>query len=111
MAFGLRGLSHVISTGCTSSTDAIAYAAQHIALGRRYALKVLRTKVIERDAGAAQKFLREARTAARVRHPNIVDVVDFGHLAQHGARIQALDEERSQLWVGVEQAGGAMAIP
>jgi len=35
MAFGLRGLSHVISTGCTSSTDAIAYAAQHIALGRQ----------------------------------------------------------------------------
>ena len=35
MAFGLRGLSHVISTGCTSSTDAIAYAAQHIALNRQ----------------------------------------------------------------------------
>ncbi|HEY3025654.1 MAG TPA: beta-ketoacyl-[acyl-carrier-protein] synthase family protein [Pyrinomonadaceae bacterium] len=35
MAFGLRGLSHVISTGCTSSTDAIAYAAEHIALGRQ----------------------------------------------------------------------------
>lgn len=35
MALGLRGLSHVISTGCTSSTDAIFYAAQHIALGRQ----------------------------------------------------------------------------
>jgi 3-oxoacyl-[acyl-carrier-protein] synthase II len=35
MAFGLRGLSHVISTGCTSSTDAIAYSALHIALGRQ----------------------------------------------------------------------------
>ena len=35
MAFGLHGLSHVISTGCTSSTDAVAYAAQHIALGRQ----------------------------------------------------------------------------
>src|SRR5438477_3321423 len=35
MAFGLRGLSHVISTGCTSSTDAIAYGAQHIILGRQ----------------------------------------------------------------------------
>ncbi|MBK6751395.1 MAG: beta-ketoacyl-[acyl-carrier-protein] synthase family protein [Acidobacteria bacterium] len=35
MAFGLKGLSHVISTGCTSSTDAIYYAAQHIALGRQ----------------------------------------------------------------------------
>jgi 3-oxoacyl-[acyl-carrier-protein] synthase II len=34
MAFGLRGLSHIISTGCTSSTDAIAYASEHIALGR-----------------------------------------------------------------------------
>jgi 3-oxoacyl-[acyl-carrier-protein] synthase II len=35
MVFGLHGLSHVISTGCTSSTDAIAYAAQHIALGKQ----------------------------------------------------------------------------
>jgi 3-oxoacyl-[acyl-carrier-protein] synthase II len=35
MAFGLRGLSHIISTGCTSSTDAIAYASEHIALGRQ----------------------------------------------------------------------------
>ncbi|PYS45697.1 MAG: beta-ketoacyl synthase [Acidobacteria bacterium] len=35
MVFGLRGLSHIVSTGCTSSTDAIAYAAEHIALGRQ----------------------------------------------------------------------------
>jgi 3-oxoacyl-[acyl-carrier-protein] synthase II len=34
MVFGLHGLSHVVSTGCTSSTDAIGYAAQHIALGK-----------------------------------------------------------------------------
>jgi len=35
MVFGLHGLSHVVSTGCTSSTDAIFYAAQHIALGKQ----------------------------------------------------------------------------
>lgn len=35
MVFGLHGLSHIISTGCTSSTDAIAYAAQHISLGKQ----------------------------------------------------------------------------
>lgn len=35
MQFGLRGLSHVVSTGCTSSTDAIFYAAEHIARGRQ----------------------------------------------------------------------------
>lgn len=33
MYFGFRGLSHVISTGCTSSTDAIGYACQHIRSG------------------------------------------------------------------------------
>ena len=33
MRFGLRGLSHVISTGCTSSTDAIGYAYRNIRAG------------------------------------------------------------------------------
>jgi len=33
MRFGFRGLSHVVSTGCTSSTDAIGYACQNIQLG------------------------------------------------------------------------------
>jgi 3-oxoacyl-[acyl-carrier-protein] synthase II len=35
MVFGLHGLSHIVSTGCTSSTDAMFYAAQHIALGKQ----------------------------------------------------------------------------
>jgi len=33
MRFGLRGFSHMISTGCTSSTDALGYARQHIQCG------------------------------------------------------------------------------
>jgi 3-oxoacyl-[acyl-carrier-protein] synthase II len=33
MRFGFRGPSHVVSTGCTSSTDAIGYALQHVASG------------------------------------------------------------------------------
>ena len=33
MHFGFRGFSHLISTGCTSSTDAIGYAAQNIRCG------------------------------------------------------------------------------
>jgi 3-oxoacyl-[acyl-carrier-protein] synthase II len=33
MRFGFRGLSHVVTSGCTSSTDAIAYATRQIQLG------------------------------------------------------------------------------
>lgn len=33
MRFGLHGFSHLISTGCTSSTDAIGYAWQNLKLG------------------------------------------------------------------------------
>jgi 3-oxoacyl-[acyl-carrier-protein] synthase II len=33
MRFGFRGYSHVVTAGCTSSTDAIGYAYQHIQTG------------------------------------------------------------------------------
>src|SRR5262245_42040345 len=33
MRFGFRGLSHIVSTGCTSSTDALGYAYRHIGIG------------------------------------------------------------------------------
>lgn len=33
MRFGFRGPSHVVTTGCTSSTDAFGYALMHIRMG------------------------------------------------------------------------------
>jgi len=33
MRFGFRGLSHIVSTGCTSSTDALGYAYRNIQWG------------------------------------------------------------------------------
>src|SRR5947208_1032729 len=33
MRFGFRGLSHIVSTGCTSSTDAIGYSYRNIQAG------------------------------------------------------------------------------
>jgi 3-oxoacyl-[acyl-carrier-protein] synthase II len=40
MRFGFRGLSHVVTSGCTSSTDAIAYATRQIQLGTQSAMLV-----------------------------------------------------------------------
>ncbi len=40
MRFGLRGMSHVITTGCTSSTDAFGHALRQIQLGTQPAMLV-----------------------------------------------------------------------
>jgi serine/threonine-protein kinase len=48
-------------------------------LDRPVALKLLTlTAEDETQERAVQRFLREARLAAAVRHPNVVDVLDFG---------------------------------
>lgn len=56
------------------------FACEHVTLERRYALKVLHRETLTADKGT-DRFLREARAAARLRHPHIVDVFDFGYLA------------------------------
>jgi serine/threonine protein kinase len=54
----------------------VVYAASHELTQRKVALKVL-DSTEERDA-QRERFLGEARTAAAVRHPNIVDILDMG---------------------------------
>ncbi|MCA9657422.1 MAG: serine/threonine protein kinase, partial [Myxococcales bacterium] len=54
------------------------YLAEHIAIGRKVAIKTLSGDFHERPE-LARRFLQEARTASKVRHPNIVDITDFGH--------------------------------
>jgi len=55
------------------------YIAQHTLIGRKAAIKVLRREFSE-DAGLVSRFMNEARAAAAIGHPNIVDVVDVGNL-------------------------------
>lgn len=53
------------------------YRAEQAALQRPVALKVLDRWVLEQPQGS-QRFLREARAAAAIKHPNVVDILDVG---------------------------------
>jgi WD40 repeat protein/serine/threonine protein kinase/tetratricopeptide (TPR) repeat protein len=55
----------------------VVYEAEQQSLGRRVALKVLSAQVIG-DGKALERFRREARSAARLHHTNIVPVFDVG---------------------------------
>ncbi len=53
------------------------YRARHRTLDRPVAVKVIHADLRERDT-FADRFIREARTLARLDHPSIVKVYDFG---------------------------------
>jgi eukaryotic-like serine/threonine-protein kinase len=54
----------------------VVYEVTHARLSGRYALKLLAREATE-DAEALRRFQREAEIASSLRHPNIVQVVDF----------------------------------
>jgi WD40 repeat protein/tetratricopeptide (TPR) repeat protein len=55
----------------------VVYEAEQLSLGRRVALKVLQGHVA-RDRVAPERFRREAKSAARLHHTNIVPVFEVG---------------------------------
>ncbi|MGO9956057.1 MAG: serine/threonine-protein kinase [Solirubrobacteraceae bacterium] len=55
----------------------VVYRARQLSLGRIVALKVIRED-IARTPEYRERFLREARLAASVDHPNVVSVYDIG---------------------------------
>jgi len=54
------------------------YLVRHEVLDTLYALKVLYPEAAADDATSVKRFLREARLATRIRHPNLVTVHDCG---------------------------------
>ena len=55
----------------------VVYKARHRGLERLVALKILQSRTRE-DPAFGERFAREARALARLSHPNIVAVYDFG---------------------------------
>jgi serine/threonine-protein kinase len=55
------------------------YLALHPKIGREVAVKVLAPH-LSHQPQIAERFLVEARAVARIRHPNVIDIYDFGAL-------------------------------
>lgn len=56
------------------------YRAEHVTIGRPLAVKVLSvTGYGLDDDEPRRRFLSEARATSQIRHPNVIDIIDFGH--------------------------------
>jgi serine/threonine protein kinase len=65
------------------------YLAVHLGTERYVALKLI-TPQFMRNEEFVQRFKREARAAGRLRHPNVVDVTDFGFAHVRGENVAYL---------------------
>ena len=92
-----------------------AYRAEQINLGRAVCLKVLLPHLLG-EVAVVQRFEREARMVSGLRHPNIVQVMDFGRtpdnviyivmeLVEGGTLRRVIDTEAP---IGVERALGLL---
>ncbi len=55
----------------------VVYAGRHELTGRSVAIKLLQPTLVS-DAGVVARFFQEAKAAAALDHPNVVDVLDMG---------------------------------
>ena len=76
-AEGSRFGAYVIGPCIGHGGMARIYRAEHEGLRRQVALKVL-TDGVEPGTEGRARFLREARIAAAIKHPNVVNIFDIG---------------------------------
>jgi eukaryotic-like serine/threonine-protein kinase len=71
--------AYVLKKELASGGGGTVYEAQHRLLGRKTAVKVLRRELAASPQMVA-RFLREALAVNMIKHPNIVDIYEFGEL-------------------------------
>jgi adenylate cyclase len=69
----------------------VTYRALDTSLRRAVALKLIDSEWVKHGAEARERFMREARTAAALRHPNVATVYHFGIREENGQCFCAME--------------------
>src|ERR1700746_2654562 len=69
----------------------VTYRATDTSLQRKVALKIIKTDIAERSTDARERFVREARAAAALRHEHIATVYQFGMRLETGQYFYAME--------------------
>src|SRR5262252_7071306 len=94
MRFGIYEIDcHTDGSLCELGRGAmgVTYRATDTSLQRNVALKIIKTDIAERSADARERFVREARAAAALRHKNIATVYQFGMRLETGQYFYAME--------------------
>jgi tRNA A-37 threonylcarbamoyl transferase component Bud32 len=104
---GKYELRHQIGRGAMG----VVYEAFDTVIERRVALKMLRTDVYapEQLADVRARFKREAHSAGRLSHPNIVTIFDYGE--HEGVPYIAMDLMTGEELARSLESGARMALP
>src|SRR5262245_12281633 len=94
MRFGIYEIDcHADGSLCELGRGAagITYRATDTSLQRKVALKIIKTDIAERSADARERFVREARATAALRHEHIATVYQFGMRLETGQYFYAME--------------------
>jgi serine/threonine protein kinase len=86
---------------------AVTYRARDTILNSTVALKVIGRKLAENPTANA-RFLREARAAAQIQHPNVARVIHYGE--QSGECFYAMELVHGETLEGRVQRGGPLPL-
>ena len=85
------------------------YKAADTVLRRFVAIKLLHRSTTRKSPASVDRFQREARAAAAIGHPNIIDILDFG--TEEGRPYMVMEYLRGHSLSQVLATEGALAVP
>ena len=85
------------------------YLAEHLLIGRKVAVKVLLPELSHNEE-LVSRFFNEARSTATIRHPGLVEVLDFGYLPD-GSAYLVMEFLEGETLARMMAREGTLALP